>query len=138
MTFEQCYAENYEVVRAFIYRRVRNDADAEDLAQEVFLIFHRKMAEVGNPAAFLYAVARNKVIDFFRSKHARRECGGGGFESLVDTSAGVVDLDLDLSPEMKLRIEGYKFREIADMLDTPEGTIRRRIHVERKRLREKV
>ena len=148
-TFDQHYADNYEPVKAFIQRRVKNDSDAADITQDVFMVLHRKMDDARNVQAFLFAVARNKVIDFFRAKRARRDnvnlsafpadailCGeterGRDFNRELEIE------ELGLSPEMRLRIEGYKFSEISGMLSTPEGTLRRRIHSERKTLKRKV
>lgn len=139
-TFDQCYDENYEVIKAFVMRRVRNECDAEDITQDVFMVFHRKMDEARNPTAFLYAVARNKVIDFFRSKKSRKDSISLTSFPLdfPDPQAEIVDLDLELSEEMRLRIQGYKFSEIADMLSVKENSLRRRIHYERKSLKQKV
>ncbi len=58
-------------LRNFIRRRVADDADAEDILQEVFYELveaYRLMKPVEQVGAWLYRVARNRIIDRFRKK----------------------------------------------------------------------
>jgi len=58
-------------LRNFIRKRVPNEADAEDLLQEVFFEvveafnLHEPVAQWG---AWMFQVARNRIVDFFRRK----------------------------------------------------------------------
>ncbi len=56
---------------SFIRRRVRNAADAEDILQDVFYEFvdaYRLPASIEQASAWLFRVARNRIIDRFRKK----------------------------------------------------------------------
>lgn len=56
---------------SFIRPRVRNEEDAEDLLQEVFYELTESMnlmQPVERVGAWLYTVARNKIIDLYRKK----------------------------------------------------------------------
>src|SRR6266566_2163485 len=58
-------------LRQFIRKRVPDDADAEDIFQEVFYELvdaYRLMKPVEQVGAWLFRVARNRIIDLFRSK----------------------------------------------------------------------
>ncbi len=58
-------------LRNFIRRRVRDDADAEDILQEVFFELieaYRAMKPIEQVGAWLFTVARNRVIDLFRRR----------------------------------------------------------------------
>ena len=58
-------------LRNFIRRRVANRADAEDILQEVFYELveaYRLMKPVELVSAWLFRVARNRIIDVFRKK----------------------------------------------------------------------
>lgn len=58
-------------LRNFIRRRVADEADAEDILQEVFYEFvqtYRLMKPIEQAGAWLFRVARNRIIDRFR-KH---------------------------------------------------------------------
>ncbi len=58
-------------LRNFIRKRVPNEADAEDLLQEVFfeLIAAFRFTEpIEQWGAWMFQVARNRIVDFFRKK----------------------------------------------------------------------
>jgi RNA polymerase sigma-70 factor, ECF subfamily len=56
-------------LQAFIARRVESTQTAEDLTQEVLLRLVRSNAdELADPAAWLYRVARNVIIDHYRTR----------------------------------------------------------------------
>jgi RNA polymerase sigma factor (sigma-70 family) len=58
-------------LRDFIRRRVTDRGDAEDILQEVFyelIESYRLMKPVGEVTAWLFRVARNRIIDRFRKK----------------------------------------------------------------------
>ena len=55
----------------FIRRRVMSDSDAEDVLQDVFCELvgaYRLMKPMEHATAWLYRVARNRIIDVFRKK----------------------------------------------------------------------
>ena len=58
-------------LRDFIRRRVPNEADAEDVLQDVFyevVEAYRLMEPVQRWSAWMFKVARNRIIDFFRTR----------------------------------------------------------------------
>jgi RNA polymerase sigma factor (sigma-70 family) len=58
-------------LRSFIRRRVPDPDDAEDILQEVFFELveaYRLMKPIENAGAWLFRVARNRIIDGFRKK----------------------------------------------------------------------
>jgi RNA polymerase sigma factor (sigma-70 family) len=58
-------------LRNFIRRRVPDPADAEEVLQEVFFELieaYRAMQPIGQVTAWLFRVARNRIIDLFRRK----------------------------------------------------------------------
>src|ERR1700748_464769 len=67
----------------FIRRRVNNDADAEDILQDVWYQFSSVINSepIEQTGAWLYKVARNKIID----KHKKRS------ETLLDDLLGSDD-----------------------------------------------
>jgi RNA polymerase sigma factor (sigma-70 family) len=64
-------AEERSRLRNFIRRRVPNDADAEDLLQEVFSALveaNRLLMPIEHVTGWLFRVARNRITDLFRKK----------------------------------------------------------------------
>jgi len=68
--FEAIYAEHVTPIHRFIYARVGNRPDAEDLTGQVFMRAVEQL-DVDRPsaqiAAWLYRVAQNAVADYWRA-----------------------------------------------------------------------
>ncbi len=76
-----------EPVRHFIRRRVRDDADADDILQIVFAKIHAGLgglADTERLPAWIFRIARNAVID-----HVRRHASGPVVVELPDDVADV-------------------------------------------------
>ena len=68
-------------LRNFIRRRVADQQDAEDILQDVFYEFveaYRMMKPIEEATAWMFRVARNRIIDLFRrrKREARSEPSG--------------------------------------------------------------
>ena len=64
-------AEERSRLRSFIRRRVPNEADVEDLLQEVFYELveaHRLLVPIDYVTGWLFRIARNRITDLFRKK----------------------------------------------------------------------
>ncbi len=73
--FAVLYDQYGRLVRAICYDRLGNQADAEDLAQEVFLRAFRKLDQLQNKDRFGYwlvGIARRMAIDWQRRKAAKK------------------------------------------------------------------
>ena len=63
-------------LQAFIRGRVSDEADAEDILQEVFLRIHRHLCclpDVDKIDSWVYQIARNLIIDHYRSRRELAE-----------------------------------------------------------------
>lgn len=87
-------------LRNFIRRHVSDPADAEDILQDVFFELveaYRLMKPVEHAAAWLFRVARNRMIDMFRRR--KRE-GSRTISSQVTDEGEMIDIyDLLPSPD---------------------------------------
>jgi RNA polymerase sigma-70 factor, ECF subfamily len=145
-------------------RMTRNPADAEDLVQETFLRAYRGFAgfqEGTNLKAWLYRILTNTFINTYRKK--QREPKTVPDENVEDwylydrlaaqsseASAETTVLErmpdedvkaaLDALPEafrmavLLADVEGFSYKEIADILDIPIGTVMSRLHRGRRAL----
>lgn len=71
--FVAVYDQYLTPIYRFVYFKVNDQAEAEDLTSQVFLkcwsyIQDGKITDYGTIRAFLYKVARNTVIDYYRQK----------------------------------------------------------------------
>lgn len=76
--FGELYERHAKAIFRFLYARLDNQLDAEDLTEEVFLRFWRslpKYREQGIPlSAYLYRVANNALVDHYRrNKNSSRD-----------------------------------------------------------------
>ncbi len=75
-------------LRNFIRRRVADEGDAEDILQDVFYELvetYRMMKPVEQVGAWLYRVARNRIIDRFRKKKPVTFANAGGVSEEGET-----------------------------------------------------
>ncbi len=143
--FGLLYDRHVAAIHRYVYYRVRDDAEAEDLTSEVFMRALRAMPRYEPRQAFLawlYRIARNAVID-----RARRGGRQVSFEDALEhpTADQVVVPDTELLARAEsdalrgalkkltplqqevivLRfLEGYSTQEIARLVGKREGTVR--------------
>jgi RNA polymerase sigma factor (sigma-70 family) len=149
----------------FIRRRVADEGDAEDILQDVFHEFvaaSRLMRPVEQVGAWLFRVARNRIVDRFRrgrseSRGAIEDEDALRWEDLLPSrEAGpqaafarrVLAEELDaaleeLTPEQREafvahEIEGRSFREISAATGVPVNTLLSRKHAAVLHLRERL
>jgi RNA polymerase sigma-70 factor (ECF subfamily) len=70
----------HDGLRAFIAKRVGNEAEIEDLLQEVFLRVHQNaesLQESERMVSWVFQITRNAIIDHYRSAERRRELPAG-------------------------------------------------------------
>jgi RNA polymerase sigma-70 factor (ECF subfamily) len=83
------WQELHANLHAFVGRRVRNQADVDDLVQRVLLQILtglRSLRDVDRLHAWVYRVARNLIVDYYRSPTVRRERTSGDTIDLAATN----------------------------------------------------
>ncbi len=127
---------------------LRNEADAEDVAQEAYLRAFRAWNgfDGTDVRAWLYTIALRVAFDDLRRR--RRWLGRLGRQSATDSYRDEVDPDLwaaigRLEPRVRACLlasvlDGYTQREIAGMLSVPEGTVASWLSRARSTLREEL
>lgn len=62
--------DQYDKIYKYCYFKVKHKDIAEDLTQETFLKFFTQTSYLnhGKPLAYLYTIAKNQCIDYFRKK----------------------------------------------------------------------
>jgi RNA polymerase sigma-70 factor (ECF subfamily) len=152
----ECGPLAYRVARGVL----RNDADAEDVAQDALLRAYRRFDRLRDPLRFrgwLVRIVFRLALDRARSAKRRelretewaqpaRRAAPPNAEELAVSSEFQAHFDraLEALPE-KLRLvlllaamEGHTSEEVAAMLDLPVGTVKSRLFVGRKKLAEKL
>ncbi|MGD9380184.1 MAG: sigma-70 family RNA polymerase sigma factor [candidate division WOR-3 bacterium] len=131
----------YAHVYAFLYYRVPRPEDAEDLTSEVVLkIIKALKKQRGNFHAWMYRIARNRLIDFYRQRAVRAEVSmrevapkelskDDGFSKHIMTKEklrkGLDQLTDEQRQVIILKfIEGYANREVAEIVGKSVGAVK--------------
>jgi len=146
-------------------RMTRNPADAEDLVQDTLAKAYTAFGQYTpgtNLRAWLHKILANTFINSYR-KRKREPAIAPGADPAADwhpgtdplagparsaeaealariTDTAIVDALRQLPPEFRTAIwladvEGYPYREVADLMGTPLGTVMSRLHRARGKLR---
>ena len=134
-----------------------NPEDAEDVAQEAFLLALQRLDDCRDPERFggwFLTIVRNRARNLLRRERIRRGeeitpelfPGPGGPEVDLRRSEIRRHLEEGLEGLLEVRrevlllhdLEGWKHREIAEKLGIPDGTVRSHLHFARKHLRERL
>lgn len=71
MQLDQIWQDYSGALRGFLRQRVANEADVDDLLQDILIKTHTHLFTVRDPAAlraWLFQVARNATVDFYRAR----------------------------------------------------------------------
>ena len=158
--FEELVIAYQHRVFGVALRMLGNRAEAEDLAQEVFVRVHRAIREFRGDAklsTWLYAITSRQCLN--RLASGERRIGRQGDEGLARLASREIgpaeemertELETalhraiaELSEERRIVVvlrdlEGLSYEDIAAALDLELGTVRSRLHRARTDLREKL
>jgi len=157
--FSKIYDKNVEKIYRFIFLKVNSQEIAEDLTSEVFTrgwqAYCDKKCDIKNVTAFLYQIARNLIVDYYREK-AQAQFVSAENVTLLQRERDLeekVRLDSDMEQikaalanikeEYQEVIVWYyldelKVPEIAKILGKSEEAVRVQIHRALNALREKL
>ena len=151
-------AERYQgLVYSIVLRRVRNHAEALEVSQEVFIRAWRKLNQLREPERFpawLKQVAVRMSINHVLRKKSEASLENGEFAAVEEqrvaspltnlmqseTAHEVWDCleklrEMDRQTLVAFYFEGRSLRQMSDLFDSPVGTIKRRLHTARNRLK---
>jgi len=160
--FIKFYNQNSPKIYRFIYLKVNSKHDAEDLTSDAFFKFWQNLNEnkekIDNPRALLYKIAGNSVIDFYRKK-SRTELISDPEDSILAQIADKSDLNSRINLKTDIiqikkalnnikeeykdiiiwrYLDDFSPKEISQITEKPEGTIRVLIHRAMKSLKQAI
>jgi RNA polymerase sigma-70 factor (ECF subfamily) len=148
--YSELLAELAAHLRIYYRRRLESAADAEDLVQETLIALHtrRETYDRSSPlTAWVYAIARYKLIDHLRRTRRSREIAlddAGALFSADETLAAAARIDAErllaeLPPRQrdvlrKVKIEELSTAEAARAMAMSEVAIKTSVHRSLKKL----
>ena len=157
--FGELFERFQPVVFAIAMRRLRDHADASELCQDVFMQAMVKLEQLRTPEAFIgwlrqitVRMAINRAVRRGNSVAVEPELleatvmdEGSPLDAALaverqdEVRAGLERLgEMDRDTLVAFYVEGQSLLEMADQFEAPLGTIKRRLHVARKRLAKQV
>lgn len=151
----------------FAYRLTLDEDDAKDLLQDTYLKAYRfidSFQKGTNAKAWLFRILKNSFINDYRKKS--KEPSKIDYQE-VESFYNSEDVDRQITPDLRVEtlqdmigdeisnalnsldvdfrtviilcdLEGFKYDEMAKILDIPIGTVRSRLHRARNLLKEKL
>tara|TARA_R110001592_G_scaffold3407_1_gene19162 strand:- start:2840 stop:3313 length:474 start_codon:yes stop_codon:yes gene_type:complete len=147
-------------LKPFALKLTRDSEDANDLLQETLMKAYKnrdKFSEGTNLKAWLYTIMKNTFITnyqkmmrrgtfidttdnlhFINSSSTKIENRAHGDFTLNDINMSIDQLDDVYKTPFMMYFRGFKYQEIADREQIPIGTVKNRIHIARKLLKDKL
>jgi len=157
--FSQIYDQYIEKIYRFVYLKVNSQEIAEDITSKVFLKgweSYKDYKTIKNPGAFLYKIARNIVIDYYREKDRTKIVSADLISPIVDNRTNLYekavfssDVEIVKSALKNIKkdyqdvliwhyLEDLPVEQISEILGKPAGTVRVMIHRGLNSLRERL
>ena len=165
--FETEFMPHINSMHNFAYRLTFDEDDANDLVQDTYLKafrFIHSFEKGTNAKAWLFRILKNSFINDYRKKS--KEPAKVDYQD-VETYYNSDDVDRQITPDLRVEslqdmigdeisnalnsldvdfrtviilcdLEGFKYEEMAKILDIPIGTVRSRLHRARNLLKEKL
>lgn len=143
---KEIFETHYKQVYRIVFRMTRSKQEAEDITQDVFIKLFIKLRSFNHNSSFetwIYRIAVNTALDKLRwyKRFTKREIHSENIDSYIaeesttDTHLPEPMLNALAKVKPKNRIalilrdlEGFSYKEIADILDISKGTVASRLN----------
>lgn len=158
--FKKTIERETQSLRSYAYQLTRNVEDTNDLVQDTMLkalTYRDKYTDGTNLKGWLYTIMKNTFINNYRrmmkrntfidqtdndfyldsASHAEKNKAESGFV-LNDIETAIAALPENIRKPFSMNTRGFKYHEIADILHIPIGTVKTRIFVAKRLLRDEL
>lgn len=153
LNLDEVWGQYQHTLKAFLHSKVANEADVEDLQQEILLKTYQNLAEVQNESsvkAWLFQLAQRTIIDFYRKRARMRRDHDLLAEDLwFDEPEGTIEQDMAscIAPFIQalpegsaallgsVELEGVSQKVLAEQLGVSYSTLKSRVQKSRVELK---
>jgi len=157
--FSKTYDKLVGKIYRFVFLKVNSQEAAEDITSQVFTKawnrVRKSKKEIKNLPAYIYRVARTELVDYYKNKDR--------FKVVSAENVQIIDPKADLAEKSQINseinnlsgfiaqlsddyqniiiwryLDDLSYKEIADIMKRPEGTIRVMAHRALKELKENI
>ena len=156
LEFNTALTDLESYLKSFAFQFTRNEDDAKDLTQETMMkafVYRTYYTPKTNFKAWVFTIMRNIFINQYR----RKKKAGTIFDNSEDSyllnqhtngntpsnlliakeiNEEISNLAEDYKKPFEMHCLGFKYKEIAEDLDIPIGTVKSRIFIARQKLQE--
>lgn len=158
--FNYAIHSSSKILKPYALRLTKDHEDANDLLQDTLIkafLNKDKYTDGTNLKAWLYTIMKNTFITnyqrmvrkntyidttdnlhYINSSGSIVENGAYSAFAIEDVNNAVASLDEAYSTPFMMYFRGFKYHEIAKHLNIPIGTVKNRIHIARKELKDKL
>jgi RNA polymerase sigma-70 factor (ECF subfamily) len=158
LEFSYAITQSTKALKPFALRLTRDMDDAADLLQDTVLkafVHKDKFSEGTNLKAWMYTIMKNTFITnyqklvkkrtfidttenlhFINSTQFTTRNDGEQKFTMDDIQKALSTLENSFREPFMMYFHGYKYHEISDKLSIPIGTVKNRIHLARKELKD--
>ncbi len=158
--YNKIYSLTYPGVYYLVFKMVRDQYEAQDITQEIYVNVYQNLKKLNEPQSFkkwLNRIAWHSTLDYLKSRKMN-STAGCDLDALVETDTqhpalsdageqilaterrnAVMDAVDQLSPILRTTVmlrffNDLKEREIAEIMKVPLGTVKRRLMLAKKQL----
>lgn len=158
--FKKMVQKEATSLRSYAYQLTRNVEDTNDLVQDTMLkalTYQDKFTDGTNLKGWLYTIMKNTFINNYRRmvkrntfidqtdndyyldsvSHSVKNDADYNF-IMKDIEKAIESLPVSLKKPFTMNFKGFKYHEIAEILNIPIGTVKTRIFVARRQLRDQL
>ena len=153
--FELLYSKYKDRIKYFVYNIVKDYQKAEDITQDVFIyILQNKMKEKYDFKYYIYLIAKNRALNYINSETRKKQIDEKYFsneaydpkqdiEEIIsknETRQKIIEAINLLDDKYKnaiylVKIEGFSYKETAEILDETVQNVKNLVHRGKAKLR---
>jgi len=150
MNIEEIWLEYRETLKRFLHAKISNEADVEDLLQDILIKTYNNLSAVKKQSSvksWLFQIANNTIIDFYRKQARNQDLEIEDKWSLEESQDIKIELSNCITPFIKalpdehaklltaIEVNNQSQKEYAEQIGISYSTLKSRVQKSRRLLK---